>query len=75
MVTIATFNEPAKAKHLKMRLQQAGVKADVHNEGHLQQMAFMSKPQANAKVLVTEEDFENWELTHSKYMDGKWETT
>ena len=58
MVTIATFNEPARAKHLKTRLQQAGVNADVHNEGHLQQMAFMSKPQANAKVMVTEQDFE-----------------
>ncbi len=58
MVTIATFNEPSKAKHLKTRLQDAGVKADIHNEGHLQQAVFMSKPQANAKVLVTEEDFE-----------------
>src|SRR6202140_4931256 len=58
MVTIATFNEPAKAKHLKARLQEAGVKPDVHNEGHLQQAVFMSKPQASAKVLVTEEDFE-----------------
>ncbi len=58
MVTIATFNEPSQAKHLKSRLQEAGVKADVHNEGHLQKVAFMSKPQANAKVLVTEEDFE-----------------
>ncbi len=57
MVTIATFNEPAKAKHLKDRLQGAGLKADVHNEGHLQAVAFMSKPQANAKVLVDEEDF------------------
>ncbi|HEV2097152.1 MAG TPA: DUF2007 domain-containing protein [Chthoniobacterales bacterium] len=57
MVTIATFNEPAKAKHLKDRLQGAGLKADVHNEGHLQAVAFMSKPQANAKVLVAEEDF------------------
>lgn len=57
MVTIATFNEPAKAKHLKGRLQDAGLKADVHNEGHLQAVAFMSKPQANAKVLVAEEDF------------------
>jgi predicted Zn-ribbon and HTH transcriptional regulator len=70
MVTIATFNEPAKAKHLKTRLLEAGVKADVHNEGHLQQMAFMSKPQANAKVLVDEEHFERanqlmleWEAT------------
>ena len=32
MVTIATFNEPAKAKQLKKRFQEAGVKADVHNE-------------------------------------------
>ena len=70
MVTIATFNEPAKAKHLKDRLQQAGLKADIHNEGHLQQVAFMSKPQANAKVMVDEDDFEaaqklmvEWEST------------
>ena len=58
MVTIATFNEPSQAKHLKSRLEAAGVKTDIHNEGHLQKVAFMSKPQANAKVLVTEEDFE-----------------
>src|SRR6476660_4826961 len=58
MVTIATFNEPAKAKHLKARFQEAGVNAEVHNEGHLQQMAFMSKPQANAKVQVHEDHFE-----------------
>jgi len=58
MVTIATFNEPASAKRLKERLQQAGLKADVHNESHLQQVASMSKPQANAKVLVEDNDFE-----------------
>ena len=58
MVTIATFNEPAKAKHLKERLQQAGVKADVHNEGQMQAVAMMSKPHANAKVTVEEQDFE-----------------
>lgn len=58
MVTIATFNEPAKARRLKERLEAAGVKADLHNEGHLQAVAFMSKPQANAKVMVAEEDFE-----------------
>ncbi len=57
MVTIATFNEPAKAKHLKERLQQAGLKADIHNEAHLQAVAFMSKPQANWKVNVDEDDF------------------
>jgi len=28
MVTIATFNEPDKAKRLKQRFQQAGINAD-----------------------------------------------
>lgn len=58
MVTIATFNDAAKAKRLKERLQQSGLKADIHNEGHLQQVAFMSKPQANVKVQVDDNDFE-----------------
>ena len=57
MVTIATFNEAAKAKHLKDRLQQAGLKADVHNES-MQGVAFGGKPQANAHVMVDEQDFE-----------------
>jgi predicted RNA-binding Zn-ribbon protein involved in translation (DUF1610 family) len=70
MVTIATLNEPDKAKRLKQRFQEAGVKADIHNERHLQQMAFMSRPQANAKVMVDDADFERaqnlmiqWEIT------------
>src|SRR5579864_7637372 len=58
MVTIATFNEPDKARRLKQRLQESGLKADLHNEGHLQKMAFMSKPLANAKVMVDDADFE-----------------
>ena len=57
MVTIATYNEPSKAKRLKEKFRQAGVKADLHNEANLQTFAFMSKPQANAKVMVTEDDF------------------
>ncbi len=69
MVTIATFNEPSKAKHLKERLQQSGVKADVHNEGQMQ-AAMMAKPMANAKVLVGEQDFEQ---AHQLMID--WETT
>lgn len=56
MVTIATFEEPAQANHLKERLQQEGVKADVHNEAALQSV--LGKPHANAKVLVQETDFE-----------------
>ncbi len=70
MVTIATFNEPAQAKSLKTRFNEAGLRADVHNEAPLQQIGFMSKPQANAKVLVDDKDFERaqglmveWEAT------------
>jgi len=58
MVTIATYNDPAKAKHLKTKFRDAGVKADLHNEATLQNYAFMSKAKANAKVMVHEEDFE-----------------
>jgi transposase-like protein len=58
MVTIATLHDPAKAKELKARFQQAGLKADIHNERYLQQVAFMSKPQANVKVQVDDADFE-----------------
>jgi transposase-like protein len=57
MVTIATYNEPAKAKRLKEKFRESGVKADLHNEALLPAYSFMSKPQANAKVLVEEEDF------------------
>jgi transposase-like protein len=58
MVTIATLNEPAKAKRLKQRFREVGVHADIHNERYLQQVAFMSKPQANAKIMVDDKDFE-----------------
>ena len=70
MVTIATFDEPAKAKHLKQRLQDSGVKADVHNEGQLQAVATMSKPHANAKVMVEEQDFQR---AHERMVE--WEPT
>jgi predicted Zn-ribbon and HTH transcriptional regulator len=70
MVTIATYNEPAKAKQLKEKLQAAGVKADVNNEGNLQTFAFMSKPQANVKVNVEEPDF-----ARAQELMLEWETT
>lgn len=70
MVTIATFNEPAKAKNLKERLQAKGVTADLHNEAQLQAVAFMSKPQANAKVLVHEKDFDT-----ANALMAEWETS
>jgi transposase-like protein len=70
MVTIATFSETAKAKRLQERLQQSGVKADIHNEGHLQQVAFMSRPQANVKLQVEDNDFER-----AQALLVEWETS
>ncbi len=62
MVTIATFNDSTKARQLKRRFQDAGLRADVHNEAPLQL--------ANAKVMVDDADFEKaqnlmveWEAT------------
>jgi len=69
MVTIATFDDPAKAKHLKSRLAEAGLKADVHNE-RLQSMATGSDRHANAKVTVEEEDFPK-----ANQMLMEWEAT
>lgn len=58
MVTIATYNDPAKARHLRDKFREAGVRADLHNEANLQTYAFMSKPKANAQVMVEDTDFE-----------------
>lgn len=58
MVTIATFNESAKAKQLKQRLQQVGLHADIHNEAPLQKVGFMARPQANIKLMVEDDDFD-----------------
>lgn len=69
MVTIATYNEPAKAKRLKEKFRAAGVKADVHNDANLQTYAFMSKPKANAHVMVDEKDF-----SRAQELMVEWET-
>ena len=60
MVTIATFDEQTKAKHLRDRFEKAGVKADVAGEGALQRVASLSKMHGNAKVKVDERDFEQF---------------
>jgi hypothetical protein len=70
MVTIATFNDQAKAKELKSRFQQAGLRADVHNEAPLQTVGFMSKPKANVKLLVDDSDFER-----AQSLMIEWEST
>ncbi len=70
MVTIATFQEPAKANHLKQRLQESGLQADVNTESRLQPSALMSQTHANVTVKVHEADFDKaqklvveWEAT------------
>jgi hypothetical protein len=73
MVTIATFNDSTKARQLKRRFQEAGVRADVHNEAPLQQVGFMSRPQANAKVMVDDADFEKGQKGQSLMIE--WEAT
>ncbi len=70
MVTIATYNEQAKAKRLRDRLKGSGVRADIMGEGALQRVAFMSKPQANVKVKVAEGDFEQ-----AQSLMREWEST
>src|SRR5881394_1578857 len=70
MVTIATFNEPAKARQIKRRFEDAGIKTDIHNEAPLQEFGFMSRPQANAKVMVDDDDFEK-----AQSLMIEWEST
>src|SRR5438552_15635876 len=70
MVTIATFNEPAKARQIKRRFEDAGIKVDIHNEAPLQEFGFMSRPQANAKVMVDDDDFEK-----AQSLMIEWEST
>ena len=69
MVTIATFHEPAKAKHLKQRLAEVGVDADIHNEAGMQKV-MLSDAQANAKVMVEEKDFRK-----AQELLTEWEST
>lgn len=57
MVTIATFEDAGKARHLKERFAQAGVHADVVTEGRPQQVVSRAKGQANVRVMVEENDF------------------
>ena len=68
MVTIATFEEPTKAKHLKDRYAQSGVAADLQTDGQMQQVASGSKARGNVKVLIHEKDFDK---AHNLLVDGK----
>ena len=69
MVTIATFDEPSKARHLKERFREAAVEADVITDGKMQHVVSGFSGSANVKVLVHERDFEK---AHNLLVD--WET-
>jgi hypothetical protein len=58
MVTIATFEDAARAKHLKQRFQESGVRADVATEGRMQAAASRDR-HANVRVQVDEAEFAN----------------
>jgi transposase-like protein len=53
---VATFSDHDKAERAKNRLVKAGIAAEVVDESHLQRLWFGSKPLANQKVYVPEED-------------------
>jgi hypothetical protein len=57
-MTIASFNEQDKAEHLRDRLEQAGLHAEIMDESKLQKYWFLSQPHAAVKIRVDEKDFE-----------------
>ena len=65
-IDLATFNEREKAEQVSKRLEQAGIQAKVYDESVLQRFWFMSKPLAENKIMVEEDDFEE----ARKVLDG-----
>jgi predicted Zn-ribbon and HTH transcriptional regulator len=57
-IDLATFNEREKAEQVRKRLEEEGIQAEVYDEGKLQRFWFMSKPLAEKKILVEEDDYE-----------------
>jgi len=70
MVTIATFNEPDKAKRSKAAPSRSRPQGGIHNEATFRRSAFMSRPQANAKIMVDDTDFER-----AQNLMIEWETS
>ncbi len=57
-MTVASFDEKAKADEIRRRLEEAGIKAELYDESNVQKFWFLSKPHAAEKVRVAEEDYE-----------------
>ena len=59
MVTVATFNEPARADPLKQRFAKAGIDSEICDESRYEWTWFVSKPMAAFRLKVHKKDFEN----------------
>ena len=57
-ISIATFNNAAKAQPLKHRLEEAGIPAEIHNESCMERLWFVARPLAVIRVTVHQHDFE-----------------
>src|SRR5688572_15296598 len=57
-MNVASFNDMDKAEVLRKRLDEAGIHAEVYDESKWQKYWFMSKPLADKKIRVKEEDFD-----------------
>jgi len=57
-MTVASFNERDQAQHLRERLAQAGIEAELFDESRLQKYWFLSKPHAAVKLRVEAPDFD-----------------
>jgi hypothetical protein len=57
-ISIATFNNDAKAQPLKDRLEKAGIPAEIHDESYMERLWFVARPLAVIRVTVLPRDFE-----------------
>jgi hypothetical protein len=63
MVSMLTFDKPEEAEPLKTRLEEAGIKAEIHDERKVQRYWFISKPLAGIGVRVDIHEYERaWKL-------------
>ncbi|HEY3861983.1 MAG TPA: hypothetical protein VGO59_08850 [Verrucomicrobiae bacterium] len=54
---VATFDDLEKAQAVKVKLEKAGIEANVKDESRMQKFWFLSKPHACEKVLVKESEY------------------
>jgi hypothetical protein len=58
LVTVATFNEAAKAQPLKQRLERQGVAVELSDSSNMERLWFVKKPLAAVRVKVGSQDYE-----------------